>query len=136
MTAERHPDAGELNVKEIAAPARDYLIMSGKHTRKGDRWITFWRAGDCGYAHRMDWCGRYGEAQVAGHASYYDNRCSTFAIPAGFVLARAIEGWDESGTAWRVPNTQNMWRKMVRAAAEARRRRAALAPTHSGGEGM
>jgi hypothetical protein len=99
---------------------REYLIMSVKHTRPGDRWITFWRPNDAGYAYRMDWCGRYPEATVRAHSGYYDSIGNTFAVPADYVLPRAIESSDGSGRGLRVPNTPRMWRKMVRAAARAR----------------
>jgi hypothetical protein len=112
---------------EGASGERTYLIMSKKHTRPGDRWITFWRADDTGYAHRMDWFGLYHERDVMLHTGYYDNRSTTYAVPALFVSCRAVEGTDESGMAHRVPNTPRMWRKMVRAACRARALRARLA---------
>ena len=108
-------------------PVGGYLIMSAKHTRKSDRWITFWRPNNAGYAWRTDWMGLYEESAIVAHPGYYDNRSDTFAVPAAFVLARAVTSSDESGEALRVPNNRRMWEKMVRAAARARCARALAA---------
>jgi hypothetical protein len=105
---------------EAAECERTYMIMSVKHTRKGDCWITFWRPGSAGYAYRMDWCGIYPESAILADPYYYDSRHGTYAVPAEYVKARAIEARDESGPALRVPHTPRMWRKLVRAACRAR----------------
>jgi len=109
------------------ALTESYVIMSVKHTRRADRWITFWRPDNAGYAWRMDWVGRYDADRVKEQPGYYDNSHGTYAIPAAFVEARAVECEDDSGVGFRVPNSSSMRRKMVRAAIRARVSRARAA---------
>lgn len=111
--------------------AIEYLLWSPKHTHSSHCFMTFWGPNNAGYVFRMDWAGRYAEADVAAAPSYYDSGYGAVAVPAEFVLARAVPSMEESGEALRVLNTPAMRQKIIRAAARARRARQEKAPANA-----
>lgn len=59
---------------------RDYYVISEKHTRRDNRYITLWGPDDKGYRFRASSAGRYAEAQVREHLGYYNGGCN-LAVP-------------------------------------------------------
>mgnify|MGYP001602757590 CR=1 FL=1 len=51
----------------------DYYVISVHHTRKRDRYITFWRPDNKGYAWPLSWSGKYSRDMVMSHLDYYNN---------------------------------------------------------------
>lgn len=70
-------------------PSTTYIIVSAKHTKNGDRFVTLWGADNRGYTYSFTQCGRYSSEDVEGHSGYYDNGVSAFAVPAEIVAAHA-----------------------------------------------
>lgn len=60
-----------------------YLVLSIKWTRKADGVLTWWGPSDSGYHCVMDHAGRYTLDQIRRAPSYYNNRETTLAVPAG-----------------------------------------------------
>ncbi len=91
-----------------------YYIVSPRHTLKPREhcYITFWRAGDAGYAWPLSWAGRYGEEAVRDPARIYSDGVSTLAVPCGLVEAIAVapQPGDIDGDAGPVvSNTVENW---------------------------
>jgi hypothetical protein len=70
-----------------------YFIASVAHTQKADRYITFWRAENKGYAWPLPWSGKYSEEAVLNEMAYYNDGWHTIAVPVDVVerLATAPE---------------------------------------------
>src|SRR4051812_1646912 len=75
-----------------------YYLVSTKHTKREDPYITFWRPNDAGYCWPLSWAGKYSRAEIQANRDYYisDN---TFPVPcevvdaiAGPPLPRLIDG--------------------------------------------
>ncbi|RQM43817.1 hypothetical protein EHZ19_32205 [Paraburkholderia bannensis] len=59
---------------------KEFYIISEKHTRREDRYVTLWAPDDCGYRFRASRAGRYAEACVRESLGYYNGGCS-LAVP-------------------------------------------------------
>ncbi|WP_191058542.1 hypothetical protein [Geminicoccus harenae] len=70
----------------------DFYIISVKHTRSDQRYITLWGADDCGYKQRLNTAGRYTEDNVRARLGYYNSGSSTIAVPADVVERLAVDG--------------------------------------------
>lgn len=68
----------------------DFYIISVKHTRRDNRYITIWGPGDCGYKQRLNTAGRYDEHTVRAKLGYYNSGSSTIAVPAAVVERLAV----------------------------------------------
>lgn len=93
-----------------------YIVISLKHTRRGDKAVTLWRPNDRGYCWRLEWAGRYPEQQVLGHLGYYNSGCSNIAVPAELVehLSCEVECGDGE-SAICLPNNRDIWRQLLQA---------------------
>lgn len=67
-----------------------YYIVSVKHTRKTDPYITFWRPDNAGYCYALSWAGQYDEATVKAKPDYYNNLEDSFPVPVAIVAPLAI----------------------------------------------
>lgn len=58
-----------------------YYVVSVKHTKRCDLYVTVWRPNDCGYAYPLSWAGKYEEDLVLAKLGYYNSGCSAVAVP-------------------------------------------------------
>lgn len=68
----------------------EYFIVSAKHTKKTDKYVTFWRPDNAGYCWPLSWAGRYTSAVIEGSPDYYNNVCDSFCVPCEEVMKIAI----------------------------------------------
>ena len=96
----------------------DFYIVSVKHTRIDDLYITVWRPSDCGYAWPLSWAGKYSEDAVKGHLDYYHNGHSSIAIPSEVVDALAVPvlpGTVDNDAGPVVMNSRENWQCILKA---------------------
>jgi hypothetical protein len=62
-----------------------YFIVSIKHTKKNDPYITLWNPSDAGYCHRVEVAGKYSYSDVMERINYYNNGVSTLAVPCDVI---------------------------------------------------
>lgn len=67
----------------------DFYIVSLKHTRREDRYITLWKPNDRGYCFRTTNAGRYSEDMVRAHLGYYNTGCN-IAVPCDVIDSRPV----------------------------------------------
>ena len=65
-------------------------IVSVKHTKRRDQYITVWRPNDSGYAYPLSWAGRYAEDLVLTKLGYYNSGCSAVAVPCEVLDRMAV----------------------------------------------
>jgi hypothetical protein len=65
----------------------DFYILSLKWTR--DEMITWWGPNNSGYSRLLSQAGRYSREAVERDPGYYNNGCTTLAIPCADVEAAA-----------------------------------------------
>lgn len=91
-----------------------YYLVSVKHTRKEDLYITFWRPDNAGYCYPLSWAGQYDEETIRAKPDYYNNLDDTFPVPVHVAeeLAISPEPRTVAGDAGPVVqnNRQNMRR--------------------------
>lgn len=100
------------------------VIVSTKHTKRSDKFITLWGVNNCGYCFRFDQAGRYSESLVGEKRDYYNNGHSTLAVmeeslarlwaesppgldhEGGLVIENTKENWEAilSGLVWKPEN--------------------------------
>lgn len=62
----------------------EFYIVSLKHTRRKDRYVTLWKPDDRGYCFRTSNAGRYAEGNVRAHLGYY-NSGTSIAVPCDVI---------------------------------------------------
>jgi hypothetical protein len=92
----------------------DFYIASIKHTRSPrlERFITFWRHEDCGYAWVLAQSVRHTKEDVLGHPDYYDNGEASIAVDAETVDRLAVSGDASINYGMAVRNTAANWRAL------------------------
>ncbi|MCP1651552.1 DUF4406 domain-containing protein [Pseudomonas nitroreducens] len=91
--------ASELGMQVFTAPTskerrmNEFIVISVKHTKRRHKAITLWRPDDRGYCWTLERAGRYAEARVLEHLSYYNSGCTNIAVPLTLVeqLAGEVE---------------------------------------------
>jgi hypothetical protein len=68
-----------------------FYVVSLKHTHRRDRYITFWRPDDRGYAYPLSWSGKYPREHVAAHLGYYNTGCAAIAVRCEAVDPLAVD---------------------------------------------
>ncbi len=76
----------------------EFYLLSLAHTQQVHRILTWWRANDSDYCFRLEWAGRYTQAQIDARRHYYDNGDRTRAVPCAVVDALAIRVGDVRDT--------------------------------------
>ncbi len=92
---------------------QQYYIVSLKHTRREDRYISFWRDRDAGYAYPLSWAGQYDAERVLERPQYYHNQDTTIAVRCELVDALGvapIPGLIDGDAGPVVPNTPESWK--------------------------
>jgi hypothetical protein len=95
-----------------------YFIASVAHTQKADRYITFWRAENKGYAWPLSWSGKYSEEAVLQNMEYYNDGWHTIAVPADVVEKLAVgpgKGTVDNDAGPVVLNTPDNWDMLLQA---------------------
>lgn len=90
----------------------DYYVISVKHTRREDRYITIWAPNDCGYRWALSRAGKYSCENVLEHLGYYNSGCSNVAVPCEVLDAVAvppIPGHNDNDAGPCVENTRANW---------------------------
>jgi hypothetical protein len=77
-----------------------FYILSIKWTRKGDKWVTFWRSNCAGYVWALasagrSVAGRYEEAEVLADLAYFNDGENSIAVPCA--AADALSAWIPQG---------------------------------------
>lgn len=96
-----------------------YYVVSVKHTRRDQDYITVWRPDDKGYAWPLSWAGKYTEAQINDGLDYYHNGFDSFAIPCGAMDALAVPpqpGAIDNNAGPVVLNTRLNWKCLIESA--------------------
>lgn len=94
----------------------DCFIVSLSHLQRKDRYITFWRPDDKGYAYPLSWAGRYSEARVRASLDYYNTGAANIAVPCEVVEPMAVEprpGDIENDAGPVVLNNAANWRRLI-----------------------
>ena len=68
-----------------------YLIASIKHTRKDDKFITFWQKNSSGYCYDLELAGTYSKEEVFDKLHYFSNHVSTIAIHIDKIIERFVK---------------------------------------------
>jgi hypothetical protein len=64
-----------------------YYIVSLKHTKASDKYISFWRKNNAGYAWPLSWAGDYSKDAILENPRYYNNGEDTISVPKPLALA-------------------------------------------------
>lgn len=93
-----------------------YIVLSLKHTKRRDKAITLWQAGDTGYCWKLEAAGLYDEADVLERLGYYNSGCSNIAVPVDLVidLCEKVE-YDTMEFGVCLPNKADIWSKLLEA---------------------
>lgn len=67
-----------------------FYVVSVGHTKREDRYITFWRADDAGYSYPLSWSGKYERERIAGNLGYYNDGDRNIAVPCRVVDPLAV----------------------------------------------
>ena len=92
-------------------PSGNYIV-SVKHTPDTDRYISFWRPDDRGYAYPLSWAGVYSFQAVSQNYLTYNNGFDSFAVGKALVNALGVapRPGDIDGDAGPVVlNTKENW---------------------------
>lgn len=91
-----------------------HVIVSLKHTRPWDPYITLWQVNNKGFTFECDLAGRYGGNQVATHARYYNDDVDNLAVPDISLNPLWVDADAATlGHVGRVlPNTPEVWRQI------------------------
>jgi hypothetical protein len=88
-----------------------YYVVSVKHTKREDPYLTLWNPDDNGYCHRACIAGKYAESHVAAHLDYYHTGHSDIAVKCEVIDAMLVmspPGYlDTPGLV--APNSKAMW---------------------------
>lgn len=90
---------------------KEYYIVNLSHHRKDQKYITFWRPNDRGYAWPLSWAGRYSEQMVFAHLSYY-NSGDSIPVLCDLIDPLAVDpkpGWIDGDAGPVVENTKANW---------------------------
>lgn len=98
-----------------------YYVISVKHTKRSDRYITLWGPDNAGYRLRLNTSGLYPEERVRANIGYYNSGCDAIAVPRDVVERLATEGnpADFVGADpclppyWVLFNTADVWWELI-----------------------
>lgn len=93
-----------------------FYVVSLKHTRRNDLYITIWGPNDKGYRWALSRAGKYDRERVMAHQGYYNTGCSDVAVPCE-ILDRvgipAKPGHHDNDTGPCVENTRANWKLIM-----------------------
>lgn len=69
----------------------EFYIVSVQHTKRRDRYITFWRPDNKGYTYPLSWAGKYSRNTVLNNLDYYHQGTDTLSVDAGAIEKIAVE---------------------------------------------
>lgn len=88
-----------------------YYVVSKKHTRDSEPYITLWNPNNAGYCGIIANAGLYSEKEISESQSYYNNDYSAIAVPVNVLDEIAVLSetgyFDEDG--YIIPNTKEAW---------------------------
>lgn len=89
------------------------FIVSLKHTKADDLYVSLWRPKNCGYCYPLPWAGRYPTELVLAKLNYYNDGINTVAVPCevveGLTIAKPEPGYVDGDTGPVVPNCEHSW---------------------------
>lgn len=94
----------------------DFYIVSVKHTKRSDKYITVWRPNDAGYCWPLSWAGKYSEFDVLENLSYYNRGDDTIAVPCALLDSRSVapeKGRVDNDAGPVVLNNKENWLKIM-----------------------
>lgn len=98
--------------------ADDCFVVNLSHHKQEDRYITFWRPEDCGYAWPLAWAGRYRREDVIKSQGYYNSGYGNIAIPCHAVASMLEDpepGMIDNNAGPVVRNTKENWLQILAA---------------------
>ncbi|WKN20872.1 hypothetical protein [Azotobacter vinelandii] len=93
-----------------------FYVISLKHTKRTDRYITIWRSDDSGYCYPMAWAGRYPESRIRQHLGYYNTGSCDVAVPChvlDYLAIPPMPGEIDNDAGPVVPNSAESWRRIL-----------------------
>jgi len=69
----------------------EYIVISVKHTKRTDPYITLWNPEDEGYCFRIEAAGRYDQGRILANISYYNSGCDSVAVRHDDLIALAVQ---------------------------------------------
>ena len=90
----------------------DHYVISVKHTRREDQYITIWRPDNKGYCWALSNAGKYSRENVLASLGYYNSGCSNVAVPCEVldpVAVPPIPGYVDNDAAPCIENTRTNW---------------------------
>lgn len=97
--------------------AKEYFVISVKHTMRHSRYMLLWAENDAGYRGKIESAGRYAEDRILSQLKYYNSGCDTVAVPCEVLerLAVPVEEkfFDTEGGKW-VINSRKNWLEVLK----------------------
>lgn len=96
----------------------DCYIVNLSHIQRTDKYITVWRADNCGYAWPLRWAGKYQREKVMDNLHYYNNGAN-IAVPCEVLDAMTVDADPgdilsvESGPFNVILNNRANWKKII-----------------------
>lgn len=89
-----------------------FHLVSVKHTKPSDKYITLWAPSDRGYCNRLHAAGTYSRSEVEMRPGYYNNGDDTFpaAVAACEEIAVLVQPkWFDDDHGVAIENTPENW---------------------------
>jgi len=93
----------------------EYFVLSIKHTKKTDAYISLWRPGNAGYCWPLPWAGIYTYRAVDKEPDYYNNGTDTIAVHWSAAVALVTQprpGTVDGDVGPVILNTKENWKKL------------------------
>lgn len=91
----------------------EYIIVSLKHTRQEDPYITLWNPENRGYCYRLNIAGRYTEQDLRSWPKYYNGGENTIAVNTLRLDETMLVMCKDNGyldiPGYVFPNTEEVW---------------------------
>lgn len=98
--------------------SEEFYIVSVCHTPRRDRYITFWRPDNRGYAYPLSWAGKYAKDRVMDSLGYYNDGWNNIAVRCDAVDPLAVapaKGMIDNDAGPVVPNSRESWKALLAA---------------------
>lgn len=89
-----------------------FYLVSVKHTKQCDKYVTLWRPSNAGYCNRLHSAGMYNRSEIEAKPNYYNNGEMTIAVDVHACerIAVPVEpGWFDDDHGIAIENTAENW---------------------------